>query len=87
MTTDRLSLSWYLSVGGIYYVGKMEKHDDFCYFDKGQIVMARSCGVFLVCSGHYLTKLVPGRKSGQPVGKRQGHGLIDANGERRLELL
>jgi len=40
-----------------------------------------SCGVFPVCSGHYLSKVVQGRNS---VNQRQGHGLIDARGERRL---
>ncbi|MBN3307874.1 CCD33 protein, partial [Amia calva] len=51
----------------------MGKRKDLSDFDKGHIVMARqlgqsiSCGVFLVCSGQYLSKVVQGRKSGEPV--------------------
>ncbi|ROL51094.1 Transposable element Tc1 transposase [Anabarilius grahami] len=58
----------------------MGKRKDLSEFDKGQIVMARrlgqsisktiSCGVFLVCSGQYLSKVVQGRNSGEPATRR-----------------
>ena len=55
--------------------GKIGKHKDLSHSDKVQIVIARGlgqsiyncqcCGVFLVCSGQYLLKVVNGSKKGE----------------------
>ncbi|ROL53961.1 hypothetical protein DPX16_2477 [Anabarilius grahami] len=53
----------------------MGKAKDLSEFDKDQIVMARrlgqsissSFGVFPVCNGQYLSKVLQGRNSGEPV--------------------
>jgi len=56
----------------------MGKRKNLSEFDKGQIVMARRLGqsisktaalvgVFPVCSGQFLSKVVQGRNSGEPA--------------------
>ena len=49
----------------------MGKRKDLSDFDKGSIVMARRLGQSIsktaICSGQHLSKVVQGRKSGEPA--------------------
>ena len=67
----------------------MAKSVDLSHCDKGETVTTgpehlqncSSCGVFLVCSGQDLSKVVQGRRSGEPTTGPWRPRLTDAGGE------
>lgn len=53
------------------YAGKIGECDDLSGFDPvtspSVFLLKRLCGALSVCSGQYLSKVVRGRNSGEPV--------------------